>query len=306
MRVQIIFATVLACCLANDGNSSADEAGEARRADAIIQRYVAAGKDAAAKRKVLDELRLAGAQGMEALNRALDRNEAARGSTEGEARNLLLCEAWTQSEMAPYKAEANWRTIHPERHFGGRKIVPPKGTKLVVQPLEEQDRERFHGGVAEEYCEKTGPDGKRVRHGPYTLRGPNGEALEQGEYTLGDRTGVWLSTYGGQFCERTYRAGMAEPEKVSVIGHANRWLAIDFGAAHTQKGGMAGGRGSTWFTLSEVTADTCLLTTGGEIEMGILPVVRYRIPRKLGRRTFDSNLAGLDFSPLDEYRLKEE
>ena len=128
MRAQIIFATVLACGLARGGNSSADEAGEARRADAIVEKYVAAGKDAAAKRKVLDELRLAGARGMEALNRALDRNEAARGSAEGEARNLLLCEAWVHAEMAPYKAEANWRTIHPERHFGGRKIVPPEGT----------------------------------------------------------------------------------------------------------------------------------------------------------------------------------
>lgn len=128
MRAQIIFATVLACGLARGGNSAADEARETRGADAIALKYVAAGKDAVAKRKLLDELRLAGARGMEALHRALDRNEAARGSAEGEARNLLLCEAWVQAEMAPYKAEANWRTIHPQRHFGGRKIVPPEGT----------------------------------------------------------------------------------------------------------------------------------------------------------------------------------
>ena len=297
-------ASLLIFCFAIGGKCLAQEPKEAKRADDVVEKFVAAGKDTAAKRQLVDQIRLLGAAGMEAIGRALDRNNAARGSTEGEARNLLLCEAWVAAEMVPYKEGTNWRTIYPERCFGGRRIVPPAGAVAGTKLLNEKDRKEFFGGVAEEYCERTGADGKPVRHGPYTLRGPNGEALEQGEYVEGRRAGTWITAYGGQFCECMYRGGKLDAATTKVIGYASRWMAIDFAAAHAQKGGMGGGLGSTWYTLGDVTADSCTLTVGGEVEMGKKEVVVYRVPRKLGRRTFDNSLTGLDLSPLDEYRVK--
>jgi hypothetical protein len=307
MRVCIVALLIIVTAsqwLAKRNAAFADEASESKRADALVEKYVAAGGDAASRRKLLDDLRLAGAAGMEALGRALDRNEAAQASAEGKAINLLLFNVWTLTEMVPRKADTNWRTIYPERCFGGRRIVPPSGTSFMTRHIEEKERKDHLAGVAEEYCEKMSADNRTVRHGPYTLRGPNGEALEQGEYVDGRREGKWFTLSGAQFCERTYRDGKPDHDKTKVIGNADRWIAIDFGAANPQKTTIVYcGLGSTRFSLGSVSEKDCLLTVGGEIERGEKPVVIYRVPRTLGRRTFDNTTMGLDFSSLKEYTV---
>lgn len=43
----------------------------------------------------------------------------------------------------------------------------------------------------ETWCEKPGPKGKPVRHGPYFAWHPNGNSLEEGSYVDGKRNGKW-------------------------------------------------------------------------------------------------------------------
>lgn len=277
-------------------------AGDREQADSLVKEYLDSGADAASQRRVVDELRLLGAAGMEGIGRELDRAQTDRETKEGMARFLLLAKAWGATEMVPAKASADWRTIHPEYCFGGRPVVAPTGTVLKIERLDAK-RQKELGGVAEEYCLKTGANGQTVRHGPYTHRGPNGEALQQGQYVEGKREGVWINWQISHVQEYTYHDDVLVLKSVRHIGNV-RWIVIDFGAAQPQRMVVGCGLGSTTVEISEVTEKSCLLTVGGEIEMGEKAPRHFRVPRKLGKRTFDNETTGLNFSSLESYEKK--
>jgi hypothetical protein len=61
--------------------------------------------------------------------------------------------------------------------------------------------------------------------------------------------------------------------------------------------------GSRYWKVFGSAGPDCIVETGGELEMGELPPRFYRVPRDIGRLTFQVGRAGVDFSPLAPYAV---
>jgi hypothetical protein len=104
-----------------------------------------------------------------------------RGSTESERRNVLICQAWTRTEMEPAEKGTDWKAINPALCLGG--------TPFMTRPDIEVEDE-----LEEEYCVREGTEGKEaVREGPCVVRNSSGMVFEQGQYRNGKKDVEWTS-----------------------------------------------------------------------------------------------------------------
>lgn len=175
----------------------------------------------------------------------------------------------------------------------------PEGTVHTLVPTSPARAREAYYPSAEEFCRKRGT---WTRHGHYVLWGPNGERLEEGEYVDGKREGSWQFWLPSQLQIRHFVGG--KQAGVEVRG-APSAFAIDVCACRHQWMGVPLELGSMYWKTVASDDTTCTLEVGGEIEMGRMPLRRYRVPRSLGRVEIPVRDGWLRFDAVSRYLLPD-
>jgi hypothetical protein len=105
----------------------------------------------------------------------------------------------------------------------------------------------------EEWCERVGRDGSRIRHGPYRAWYPDGRLKIEGQFVEGDKSGHWTFWHGnGLWYGRGQKKEEGEFRAGREDGRWIRWYSL--GPKRDEGGyrnGVRQGRWTFWHELGQ-------------------------------------------------------